>query len=99
MSGATEENDEPEQESRSANTGSNREPSGAVPRPDASDSIRRAGTVAFQSALTALVLGVLLLVTVGLGFLVFRGRMDPGPFLLLVGIMVGFCLGRLDAIL
>lgn len=70
-----------------------------IPKEEASESIRKAGTVAYQSLLAALVLGVLGVVTLGLGFLVFKGVMSAGPFLLLAGILVGFSLGRLDVML
>lgn len=70
-----------------------------MPGFERSDSVRKAGTVAYQSILAGLVLGVLIAVTGALGFLVYRGVMEPGAFLLLTGILVGFCLGRLDAVL
>lgn len=76
-----------------------RDEPGHPPRAEHSESLRKAGTVAYQSLLAALVLGLLIVVTGALGFLVFRGVMDPGPFLLLLGILVGFSLGRLDALL
>ena len=72
---------------------------GGVPRESASESIRKAGSVAYQSLLAALVLGLLLAVTGVLAFFVYRGVLSPEPFLLLLGIFVGFCLGRLDALL
>lgn len=56
-------------------------------------------TVAKRTVVTLFVLGILGTVTLGLAFLVYRGRISPGPFLLLVGIVVGFLLGRLDAAL
>lgn len=77
-------------------TGERRPPD---PKAEASESIRKAGTVAYQSLLAAMVLGLLIVVCGALGFLVYRGMLDPGPFLLLVGILVGFSLGRLDAVL
>ncbi len=49
--------------------------------------------------MTLLVVGVMGVTVLGLGFLVHRGSVSPGPFLLLVGIVVGFLLGRLDAML
>lgn len=70
-----------------------------IPKAEASESIRKAGTVAYQSLLAALVLGLLIVVTGALGFLVYRGVLDAGPFLLLLGILVGFSLGRVDAVL
>lgn len=75
-------------------SGSNR-----IDTSEASESIRRAGSAAYQSLLAALVLGLLIVVTGALGFLVYRGVMESGPFLLLLGILVGFSLGRLDAVL
>lgn len=69
------------------------------PTGQGSDPIRKAGTLAYQSLIAALVLGLLIVVTVALGFLVYRDALDPGSFLLLVGILVGFSLGRLDAVL
>ena len=70
-----------------------------IPKGSASESIRKAGSVAYQSLLAALVLGLLLAVTSVLAFFVYRGVLSPEPFLLLLGIFVGFCLGRLDALL
>lgn len=49
--------------------------------------------------MTVLVVGIVAFTVAGLGFLVYRGRVDAGPFLLLVGTVVGFVLGRLDAVL
>lgn len=57
------------------------------------------GTAAWQAGLTALALVVLVLTVAALGFLVYRGRITPEPFLLLTGIVVGFLLGRADAML
>lgn len=60
---------------------------------------REVGNAAWRS-IVAVVIALALVVTVtGLGFLVYRQRITAEPFLLLVGIVAGFLLGRLDVIL
>jgi len=61
-------------------------------------SIRQAGTVAGQGLFGLLVFAVILTVTGALGFLVLRGAIESGPFLLAVGILLGFFLGTLNAV-
>lgn len=80
-------------------SGDSKDSARKVPNGTASESIRKAGSVAYQSLLGALVLGLLLAVTSVLAFFVYRGVLSPEPFLLLLGIFVGFSLGRLDALL
>jgi hypothetical protein len=55
------------------------------------------GSTAWRAGLAALALLVLMVTVAALGFLVYRERITPEPFLLLVGIIVGFLLGRVDA--
>lgn len=57
------------------------------------------GTAAWRSLMVIVITVVLVVTVAGLGFLVYTERITPEPFLLLVGIVVGFILGRLDAIL
>lgn len=66
--------------------------------PGAKESLRQAGTVAGQGLFGALVFGVIFLITGGLGFLVLQGAIDSGPFLLAVGILLGFFLGHVNAV-
>lgn len=79
-------------------TGGTREPRAPSGRQD-STSRGRIGSIARRTLVTILVVAVLSVTVLGLGFLVYRGSVSPGPFLLLVGIVVGFVLGRLDAVL
>lgn len=60
---------------------------------------RDLGSAAWRSILVILITLVLAVAVAGLGFLVYRQRITAEPFLLLVGIVIGFILGRLDAIL
>jgi len=76
---------------------------GLVPKVDGNSEKREwvdsVGSAAWRAGLTAIALLVLAVTVVALGFLVYQGRITPEPFLLLVGIVVGFLLGRVDAML
>lgn len=66
--------------------------------PEAKDSIRHVGAAAGQGLFGALVFAVIFTVTGGLGFLVYQGAIASGPFLLAVGILLGFFLGTINAV-
>ena len=57
------------------------------------------GSAAWRAAVSVVAIIVLAGTTAGLGFFVYNGRVSPEPLLLLVGIIVGFLLGRIDAML
>jgi len=65
----------------------------------ANESIKSAGAVAWRSILTIVVVVGVVSATAVIGFLAYRERVTPEPFLLLLGIVVGFLPGRLDAVL
>jgi hypothetical protein len=56
------------------------------------------GSTAWQTILGGVIVLVLGTAVAGLGFLVYSERLSAEPFLLLVGIIVGFLLGRLDGL-
>lgn len=56
--------------------------------------LREIGNTAWHSLVIIVVALVLLVSVAGLGFLVYAQRLTAEPFLLLVGIIVGFILGR-----
>lgn len=59
----------------------------------------KVGPWAWRTGLGLLMVLVLIVATVGVGFFVYTERITPEPFLLLVGIIVGFLLGRIDTFL
>lgn len=57
------------------------------------------GPTAWQTGLGLLIVLVLGIVAIAVGFFVYTERVTAEPFLLLVGIIVGFLLGRIDTFL
>ncbi|WP_276302037.1 hypothetical protein [Halorussus lipolyticus] len=57
-----------------------------------SDRLRKAGATAWRT--TVLVLATLLvaLLFVGMGYLVYRGEISEGPFVLMTGVVLGYLL-------
>jgi F0F1-type ATP synthase assembly protein I len=70
------------------------------PRPETdSDTLQKYKSAARRSVVVLVIAAVLVVTVATLGFLTFHERITPEPFLLLVGILIGFVLGRLDVIL
>lgn len=59
----------------------------------------KVGPRAWQTGLGLLVVLVLVVATIAVGFFVYTERVTAEPFLLLVGILVGFLLGRIETVL
>lgn len=66
--------------------------------PEAKERLRQAGTAAGQGLFGVLIFAVIFTITGALGFLVYRGAIESGPFLLAVGILLGFFLGHVNAV-
>lgn len=66
--------------------------------PEARESIKQVGAAAGQGLFGVLIFAVIFTITGGLGFLVYQGAIESGPFLLVVGILLGFFLGHVNAV-
>lgn len=66
--------------------------------PETRETLRQAGSAAGQGLFGALIFAVIFTITGALGFLVYRGAIESGPFLLAVGILLGFFLGHVNAV-
>lgn len=57
---------------------------------------RQVGEVAWRSMLSLVVIGLLVAIVLGMGFLVYENRLAAEPLVLLVGLLAGYLLGRLE---
>lgn len=57
---------------------------------------RQVGEVAWRSILSLVVIGLLVAIVLGMGFLVYEDRLAAEPLVLLVGLLAGYLLGRLE---
>lgn len=57
---------------------------------------RQVGEVAWRSMLSLVVIGLLVAIILGMGFLVYEDRLAAEPLVLLVGLLAGYLLGRLE---
>jgi len=54
--------------------------------------LREAGLTAWRTAVVLVATVIVLVLFAGMGFLVYRGRMEAGPFVLMTGVVLGYLL-------
>lgn len=62
-----------------------------------SEQLRAAGMTAWRTAVLLVATVVVLVLFAGMGFLVYRGRMDASPFVLMTGVVLGYLLRTIQS--
>ena len=59
--------------------------------------LREAGMTAWRTAVLLVATVIVLVLFAGMGFLVYHGRMEAGPFVLMIGVVLGYLLRAIQS--